>query len=81
MRNETTNRQAFNAAVSLVCYIVFCYIAFSEPWPAGAMKLFMAVVITSAVLFVYSCGKLSSVSIKNRTADSGTPIPGYSAAK
>lgn len=32
MGNEMANRQAANAVVSLVCYIVSCYIAFSEPW-------------------------------------------------
>lgn len=31
MRNEITNRQAMSTIVSLVCYIVSCYIAFSEP--------------------------------------------------
>lgn len=32
MGNEMANRQAANTVVSLVCYIVSCYIAFSEPW-------------------------------------------------
>lgn len=82
MKNEMSNRQAVYALASLLCYIVSCYIAFSEPWTAGAMKLFMAAIIGSGVLFVYFCGRLSFKPLYLQELErTTTPVPGYSAAK
>lgn len=78
MKNETASRQAAYAIASLACYIVSCYIAFSEPWPAGAMKIFMAIIAASAFLFVYFSGRLSAVPAKSQAADF---VPACSAAK
>ncbi len=81
MRNEITNRQTMSTIVSLVCYIVSCYIAFSESWAAGVMKIFMAVILTSAVSFVYFCGKLSQTPHERQAAENIRPVPDFSAAK
>ncbi len=81
MRNEITNRQAMSTIVSLVCYIFSCYIAFSEPWTAGVMKIFMAVILTFAATFVYFCGKLSQTPDERQTTGSIRPVPDFSAAK
>ena len=81
MRNEITNRQAMSTIVSLVCYIVSCYIAFSEPWTAGVMKIFMAVILSSAASFVYFCGRLSQTPDERQTAGGIRPIPDFSTAK
>ena len=82
MKNGTTNRQAYFALASFLCYVVSCCIAFSGTWTAGATKIFMAVIVVSGALSVYFCGKLSDAPAQPQaTEHSVKPVPGYSAAK
>lgn len=82
MRNEMTNRQAYYAIASFLCYVVSCYIAFSETWTTGVMKIFMAVIVTSAALFVYYCGRLADTPSQPQPSEHPVaPVPSYSAAK
>ena len=69
MKNDSTSRYGIYTLVSLFFYVVCCYIGFSEPWSAGVMKIFMVCILSSAVLFVYFCGKCSSIGTKSQTDD------------
>lgn len=60
MKNNTASAYGIRALISLFFYVVSCYIGFSESWSTGVMKIFMVCILSSAILFVYFCGKCSS---------------------
>ena len=66
MKNDYTTRCCFYALISLFFYIACCYIGFSEPWSVGIMKIFMAGILASGVLFVFFCGKCANAAEKSQ---------------